>query len=369
MPYNDEQNGHGEPRHQGFSGKKRSIRGTFTPMKTTRLISLATTGLLLAGTAQAITYNVASGSIGNVRHIGGSLIPEINDYQPHNASGLDPANPANWTLMVTSTPGSGFGGWDPNNPTVDPTRGGASAAIAGGGISSVTVVGGVVTAATLTMAAGELLRYAHFQSCTPSGGPPFTSCVITDLVAQNLSWTYNSVNNTLMHQADPYTESPNHVNPTKTAFCTPAGGVAFNGGPTGTGITGQCGVLRGAVSNSTGLSFWNWDGMAANYHVIDSQMALYHAGTGLVLNIGGASGHAGVIWDLSGFVEGVGGVIKAHVVAGAVGTSTSTTAPGNNTGVAATYTLNVVPVPAAVWMLGGALGLLGFVRRWSKAAV
>jgi len=327
-------------------------------------VSLATAGLLLAGTTQAADYSIVAGSnLGDVRHIGGALIPEINDYQPHNAGGLDPSDPDNWTLMITSTPGSGFGGWDPNNPTVGPTRGGVGAAIGG----QVSVVGGVVTAASLGMLSGEALRYATFQSCAPSGGPPFTSCTISDMVAQDLVWTYNSGNNTLMHQSDGANNTTN--DPTRTAYCTPAGGVAFNGGASGVAVTGQCGVLRGAVTSSTASSMWNWDGMAANYTVIDSQMALYHTGTNLTLNIGGAAGHSGVIWDLSGFVDGVGGVIKAYVVAGAVG-SGSTTTPGNSTGVAGVYTLNltpVVPIPAAVWLFGGALGVLGFARRRSKA--
>jgi len=324
-------------------------------------VSLATGGLLLAGTAQAADYYLVAGSnLGDVKHIGGSLIPEINDYQPHNAGGLDPTNPANWTLMVTSTPGVGFGGWDSTNPTVAPTRGGVSAAIGG----QISVVGGVVTAATLNMLSGEALRYAHFQSCAGTS-PNFTSCTITDLVAQDLVWTYNSGNNTLMHQTDGANNTTN--DPTRTAYCMPAGGVAFNGGASGTAVTGQCGVLRGAVTSSTASSMWNWDGMAANYTVIDSQMALYHTGTNLTLNLGGASGHNGVVWDLSGFVDGVGGVIKAYVVAGAVGNG-STTSPGNSTGVAGVYTLNVVPVPAAVWLFGGALGLLGFARRRSQAA-
>jgi hypothetical protein len=338
-----------------------------------QVIGIAAIGLLAGAGAQAAQYYV-TGGLSDVKHIGGSLIPEINSYQPHDPGGLDPANPANWTLMVTSNPGAGFGagGWDPNNPTVAPTRGGVSAAIGTVGAvqSQMGITAGVVNSATLQMLAGEAMKYAHFQSCTPSTGPPFTSCVISDLVAQNLVWTYDAGLNTLMHQTDPYTESPNHMNPTKTAYCRPAGGNTFYGGPSGTGITGQCGVLRSAVSNSTALGLWNWDGMAADYHVIDSQMALYWTGTNKVLNIGGASGHAGVTWDLSGFVDGVGGVVKAYVVAGAVGSSTSTTAPGNNTGVAGTYTLNLVPipVPAAVWLLGSALGLLGFARRWSKAA-
>lgn len=334
-------------------------------MNTVKLFSVAAAGLLVAGTAQATSYSFSSstGLMDNVRHIGGALIPEIYDYAQHGGS-LDATDPANWTLMITSQPGVGFGGYDPNNaPLVAPTRGGISVAIQG----SVTVVGGVVTAAVLQMASGEQLRYAHFQSCNANANPPpdYSSCTATDLVAQNLIWTYNPVNNTLVHQTDLPNNTTN--DPTRTAFCAVSGGDPFWGGSSGTGLTGQCGVIRNPVSGATATGMWTWDGMSPNYTVIDSQMALYHTGTNLTLDIGGASGHAGVVWDLSGFVEGVGGVIKAHVVAGAVGNGSSVT-PGNSTGVAATYTINIVPVPAAVWLLGSALGLLGFARRWTKAS-
>lgn len=333
------------------------------------VFATAALGFLVSTGASAADYYIIGGSdLNNVRHIGGSLIPEVNDYQPHDPGGLDPSNPANWTLMTTSQPGVGIGGYAPNtSPGTAPTRGGVSAAIGG----QLSVVGGVVTAASLQMLAGEALRYAHFQSCTTNANPPptYSSCLATDLVAQNLVWTWNGTH--LLHQADPYTSVPNHTDSTRTAYCAPSGGDPFFGGASGTAITGQCGVLRSPVSNSAIGSMWNWDGMPANYYVIDSQMALYHTGTNKLLNIGGAAGHQGVVWDLTGFVDGVGGVIKAYVVAAAVSNSTSTTAPGNNTGVAATYTLYLtpVPVPAAVWMFGGALGLLGYIRRRSKAAV
>jgi hypothetical protein len=105
--------------------------------------------------------------------------------------------------------------------------------------------------------------------------------------------------------------------------------------------------------------------MTPNYTVADNQNSFWWFGTGLTLDIGGAAGHAGVIWDLSGFVDGLGGVILAHVVAGAVGNGTG----GNSTGMAGTYTLNLtpIPVPAAVWLFGGALCLLGVARRRSHA--
>jgi hypothetical protein len=72
-----------------------------------------------------------------------------------------------------------------------------------------------------------------------------------------------------------------------------------------------------------------------------------------------------VVWDLSGFVDGVGGVITARVVADAL-----TNGSANATGMSGLYTLYLtpVPVPAAVWLFGGALGALGFARRRQATA-
>lgn len=108
--------------------------------------------------------------------------------------------------------------------------------------------------------------------------------------------------------------------------------------------------------------------MGANYIVRDGQTLPWHAATGTSstggLQISGASGHQGVTWDLSGFVDGMGGTITARVVADVfVGGS------ANATGISGLYTLNLVPirVPGAVWMLGGALAVLAGVRRQRRA--
>jgi hypothetical protein len=173
-------------------------------------------------------------------------------------------------------------------------------------------------------------------------------------------WTYNSGTNQLNHQSG----GGSAATSASIATCVPV---------VGTGISGQCRQLAGAIDASGELgvvninnSIWNWNGMAANYIVRDSASLPWHAATGTSttggLQISGASGHAGVVWDFSGLVPDVGGTITARVVADAL--------TGNSaTGMSALYTLELVavPVPAAVWMLGGALGALGLVRRRQRS--
>lgn len=305
--------------------------------------SLMSTGLLLAGGAQAATYTVksATSSLDDVRHIGGAMIDTISSYTPHGGT-LDPTDPQNWPLMV-----SNLGAWDPANPTVAPPRDGNFTRISG----TVDVAAGTVTGATLSQL--DTLVYGSYQSYDFANGYG----TLTNLVVDGLVWTYDAANNRLMHQ----TQAQNGDVP--LAVCTPAG-PGF-GGPAGTSVSGQCNsLLRGAVNNSTGTSLWNWDGITGEEYVLTDTApgggTPWHSSTGLQLDIGG---HAAVIWDLSDFVDGVGGQIKAYVSNAMFNSGTA-----NATGVAGVYTLDVavVPVPAAVWLFGGALGLLGLARRRSS---
>ena len=95
--------------------------------------------------------------------------------------------------------------------------------------------------------------------------------------------------------------------------------------------------------------------MAANYVVRDATTVPWWTATTQTLTVSGAAGLPGITWDLSGFT-GPNSVIKAYTTADSLS--------GNSAAaISATYTLQVVPVPAAVWLFGSALGLLGVARR------
>ena len=124
------------------------------------------------------------------------------------------------------------------------------------------------------------------------------------------------------------------------------------------------------LDDATQVVWRDWP-LHANYIVRDGQTTPWHTATGTSstggLQVSGAGGQAGVTWNLNGCTEAsYTCTIYARVVGGALGSGTS-----NATAVSGLYTLqlqNTVPVPAAVWLMGGALGGLGMIRRRQKAA-
>jgi hypothetical protein len=319
--------------------------------------------------ANATQYFIVNTStLNDIRKIGGQNVPEIDQYSsciaPSTCSGsLDPLDPASWPLLdadITTYPYA-----DPLDP-MHPVGIEVNNINVNGTIS---VVAGSVTAAIISQL--NPLSYATYQSSTVqnnlvSGDPNVINCdhmsggsANAKCVPSNpLVWTYNPGTNQLNHQSGGGTA----LTSASIATCVPV---------VGSGISGQCRQLQAAVDASGELgqlniasSIWNWTGMGANYIVRDSSSLPWHTATGTSstggIQISGASGHQGVIWDLSGFVDGVGGTITARVVADVfVGGSASAT------GISGLYTLNLVPipVPGAVWLLGGALAVLGGLRR------
>lgn len=335
--------------------------------KTIKLLSMAALSLAAVG-AHATNYVILNSStLNDIRKIGAANIPEIADYSsciaPSTCSGtLDPQDPASWPLLDKDIT---------TYPYLDPADPGHAVGIEANNINVagfIVIVSGSVTGATINQLGP--LGYATYQSATVQNNlvsgdtsllnnDPLSGTVVKSVFSNPMVWTYNSGTNQLNHQSGGGTAATS----ASIATCVPV---------VGTGISGQCRQLAGQVDASGELggttinaSIWNWTGMGANYIVRDGQTLPWHVGTGTGttggLQISGASGHQGVVWDLSGLVDGVGGTITARVVADAVANGGT----ANATGMSGLYTLQLqaIPVPAAVWMLGGALGVLGAVRR------
>lgn len=285
--------------------------------------ALAVTAMLTANTANAVTVTLASNSnLSSVKRVGGNSF---------DSTGFVSADPSTWALMDADIGQAG------NQ---------ANFALVGG---SVTVVGGVVTAATIIMQSGQKISLGTYQ----------TASTTSNLDISDVTWTYNPSGvaangslGTLTHT----TQALGGVN----AVCTPVAG--------GPSVTGQCSSFRTATNGANANSFLLWDGVAANFTVVDNlaspanNFSPSSVGGVPSYNAGGASGLNAIVWDLTGFNESLGtGTILAKVAL--------TTQTGNNsTVVTGTYTLNAVPVPAAVWLFGSALGVMGLVRRRQLAA-
>lgn len=262
-------------------------------MKKIGLLAVVAAAAPLAATAASAPetfYRIdsATSTLSEVRRIGGALIPEIGSYSNTNPFLLDPQDPKTWPLLSAT-----FGLWNPANPTALPPI--VPQVISVGG--TLNVVGGSVTEASIQQL-GQL-SLGTFQSFNFDDNVG----VISDMQVNGLTWTYDPLAGTLRHGADP-----------GNAECVPA--AANLGGASGVQVSGQCGLLRNAVNSAGGNSWVNWTGINAGYTVFDTQTAPYHQGTGGSLLVGPQSA---VEWDLTDFVEGVGGIVRARVTSSALG--------------------------------------------------
>ncbi len=324
--------------------------------KTTAWALAATACSLTAVTAGAANFTVlGSSTLNDVRSIGAQNIPQINDYTPYGGL-LDPLDPASWPLMdadITTWPDVGV---ETNNINVNGT---------------LSLTGGSVTAAVLNQLGA--LSMATFQSAATQTNlvagdtsllnvDPISGTPVTSVMSNPMVWTYNPVTQQLNHQKGGGTAA------TSSSIATCVNIV-------GTGSSGSCrqlagwidasGELGGGSGGSIASSIWNWDGTAAGYVVRDATTTPWHTATSNSLTVAGATATPGVTWDLNGCTDAsYTCTIYARVVASAL-TGNSATA------VSGLYTLqlqNTVPVPAAVWLFGGALGALGMARRRQRSA-
>lgn len=337
-------------------------------------LSLAAIGS--ANAVNLVTYalDATVSNISDIRRIGAQSIPEVNQYTTYGGA-LDPLDPKSWPILdktattlpyaVTATYLSGVG--CPNQCGTGATSiAGVPVGIEGNysrimGNITVDLDTNTVTGAILT--AMDRLSLATFQTdvavndlvvgdpTVNGSAAPFTATPL-NLIA----WTYTGGTN-MSHQAGGGTAATS----SNIAACIP---LALTGSSTNA-LSGQCGQLAGAnnANGATGQtninnSWLNWTGVAANYVVKDATTVPWWDATQKTLTISGAAGLPGITWDLSGFTGNPGDVIKAYTTADSL--------TGNSAaGISATYTLSIVPVPAAAWLFGSALGLLGWNRRKS----
>ncbi len=339
-------------------------------------------GLVAMTSAQAlnlVTYTIDQNvsNLSDIRRVGAQSIPEVDQYTTYGGI-LDPTNPKNWPILdktYATLPGAVTATYmSCINPSQCGTGVNSIAGVPVGIEQNYTRISGTVTVdldtntvTSASMTALDRLSFGTFQSDT----------VINDAVASDptvngslapftatplnlITWTYTGATNALgalmSHQAG----AGNAAGSSNIAACIPLVGTAN----VTAGISGQCRQLVGAMDANGDLgsvninsSVWNWTGVVANYTVKDATTVPWFDATNKTLNVGGATGIAGIVWDLSQLGSGI---IKANVAADSLAGNSAAAVSG-------TYTLQVIPVPAAVWLFGSALGLLGVARRRAAA--
>lgn len=117
-----------------------------------------------------------------------------------------------------------------------------------------------------------------------------------------------------------------------------------------TGGTGCAGALAALQTESAGSIFGNWNGVGANLSVSN----LF--GDGDPVNVSPDGARPGIAWAVGGLNPG--DVISAVLLKGVPATPATF-----NSAYAASLNLQVVPLPASVWLLASGVGLLGYWRR------
>jgi hypothetical protein len=385
-----------------------------------RILTAAAVSLGAMGTAQAVnlvTVTVDSGSLTDLRMIGGRVVVGITDYTQYGGS-LDATDPNTWPYKpkslatapapftsqylastwagncYTNTPACGtsvmgangqFGAYivpvfDPNDPAQK-----VSASVGGSlviDLDNLSASTGVQTGSTLTQLSAIQMGVGYQQDWViadvivgdTSKGCANSGAIFADPNAApcaTLTWTYNAGTNVLTHQQGGFTTTTGN----RTALCLPIPANTSTSPqvtdpvnfpmPNGTSCPGSVSQLLGRI-NQNGGSFgnsgsqahspFNWTGVAANYSVQDNSTVPWNNASGVRnLTIAGGSGQAGVVWDWSQLYTT--GTIYARVY------SDSENAGSSAQGYTALYSLHVIPIPGAVWLLGSALGLLGWLRR------
>lgn len=230
-------------------------------------------------------------------------------------------NFVDYRFVGVGTPLTGVSGSNPSTWGSDPA---VTFAVTG----TITVDDGVVTAATLSV---PVLTNTY----TGTGGSQPTLGAFTGLI-----YSFSAGQTTLAQQAG--------TGAGVAGTCTP---VAPN-----TTVNVACTNALTALQNETSMRFNNWNGIPVGYTVSD----LF--GGSNIFNFPLAP-QSGVNWTVGG--TGVGDVIGAQLFR-----SEPNAAAAFNAAFAGKLNLqitSVVPVPAAVWLFGSAVGLLGFARRRAAA--
>jgi hypothetical protein len=227
------------------------------------------------------------------------------------------------------------------------------------GIGGMTVADDA-SAATYSATLTQILTYSN-------NGTAGTALNISS--STGLTWSYDDVTN-LMTQTGGLINARATTAPTSTLFRQSITGLVIGNGGAASATTFAC--TEGNFGAGVGASICGNYVLGANF--INESTTTWGPGTAASRTLGGddvASGAQQSIAALNGMVT-ASWVGTTLVLSNATCTGPCLTLGGgaNNNGYQYTFTAGpqvVVPVPAAVWLFGSALGLLGVARRQRKA--
>ena len=215
-------------------------------------------------------------------------------------------------------------------------------------------------AATYSATLNSILTYSN----NSTAGSPLNINSST-----GLTWSYDDVTN-LMTQTGGLINARSTTAPTTTLFRQSITGLVIGNGGAASATSFAC--TEGNFGTSVGASICGNYLLGGNF--INESTTTWGPGTAASRTIGGddiAAGPQQTIAALNGMVT-ASWVGTTLVLTNRTCTGPCTSLPSGayNNGYTYTFTAgpqSVVPVPAAVWLFGSALGLLGVARRQRKA--
>jgi hypothetical protein len=220
------------------------------------------------------------------------------------------------------------------------------------------VAGMTVTDDAAAAAYGATLTQIQTYSNSGSSTLNFSS-------SNGLSWSYDDVTQ-LMTQTGGWLNARATTAPTSTLFRHIVTGLVIGNGGASSASSFSC--VEGNFGGGVGASICGNYNFGANF--TNESFTSWGPGTATSRTLGGDDSIIGaqqsVTSQLSGFST-VSWIGTTLILSNASCAGPCSTLPPGNYNVGFTYTFSAVPVPAAVWLFGSALGVMGVMRRKSGA--
>jgi hypothetical protein len=212
-------------------------------------------------------------------------------------------------------------------------------------------------AANATIVTATLTQYATYSNNGSAAG---------NITSSSATWQYDDVTGVISQTGGTFNARFTTA-PTSTLFRATSTGLSFGAGGSASATTYSC--IEGNFGGGVGASICGNYNFGANFV---NESTLTYSGSSVTRTLGGDDGSIGAaqsVADLNGIstLSWVGTTLQ--LTNRSCVAACTTNAPGTawNKGYLITFNAAQVPVPAAVWLFGSAVGLLGVARRRARA--